>query len=72
MLAVNITKWGTKNKAVDITYQIPEIPYIHSDIFLDTLNTACRWSKQFVKKNILSIENVVNFEATPKFWGMGY
>ena len=40
--------------------------------FLATLNTACRRSKRFVKKNILSIAKVVTFEAKPKFWGMEY
>ena len=40
--------------------------------FLATLNTACRCSKQSVKKNILSVAKVVTFEATPKFWGMEY
>ena len=40
------------------------------DFFLATLNTACRRSKKSTKKNILSIAKVVNFEATPKFWGM--
>ena len=39
-------------------------------IFPETLNTACRWSKQPAKKNILSITKAVTFEATPKFWGM--
>ena len=39
-------------------------------IFPETINTVCRWSKQFAKKNILSIAMVVNFEATPKFWGI--
>ena len=38
--------------------------------FSATLNTACRWSKRFAKKNILSIAKVVTFEVTPKFWGM--
>ena len=46
------------------------IPYVHSGIFLVTLNTTCRWSKLSAKKNILSISKVVTFEATPKFWGM--
>ena len=46
------------------------IPYFHSGIFSETLNTACRWSKQSAKKTILSISKVVTFEATPKFWGM--
>ena len=36
------------------------------------LNTACRQSKRFAKKNILSIAKVVTFEATPKLWGMEY
>ena len=38
--------------------------------FLVTLNTACRWSKRSTKKNILSIDKVVAFEASSKFWGM--
>ena len=46
------------------------LPYTHSGVFPATLNTGCRWSKRFAKKNILSIAKVVNFEATPKFWGM--
>ena len=57
-------------KVVENTYQRPEIPYIHSGIFLGTLNTACRWSKKYAKKNVLSIAKVVTFEATSKFWGM--
>ena len=46
------------------------LPYVHSDIFPATLNTACRWSKRSVKENVLSISKVVTFEGTPKFWGM--
>ena len=46
------------------------LTYTHSGIFLATLNTAYRWSKRSVKKNILSIAKVVTFEVTPKFWGM--
>ena len=37
---------------------------------LATINTVCRWSKQSAKKNVLSIDRVGNFEATPKFLGM--
>ena len=48
------------------------IPYVQSAIFPATLITACRWSKQFAKKNILFISKVFTFEATPKFWGMEY
>ena len=55
---------------VENSSQRPEIPYVHSGIFLTTLNTACRRSKKSVNKNILSIAKVVNFEATAKFWGM--
>ena len=46
------------------------LPYVHSGIFPVNQNTACRWSKQSAKKNILSIAKVVTFEATPKFWGI--
>ena len=70
LLTINITKWGTKNKVVENTYQRPEIPYFHSGIFLETINTACRWSKRSAKRNILSIARVITSEATPKFWGM--
>ena len=44
-------------------------PYTHSGIFLATINTACRWSKLYAKKNLLFISKVVTFEAIPKFWG---
>ena len=44
---------------------MPKVAFV-----LATLNTACRWSKQSVKKKILSIARVVTFEATPKLWGM--
>ena len=33
LLTINITKWGTKKKVVANSSQIPEIPYVHSDIF---------------------------------------
>ena len=46
------------------------LTYVQSGIFSATLNTACRWSKLSAKKNILSVDKVVTFEATPKFWGM--
>ena len=65
-----ITKWGTKKRVLYNTSQIPEIPYAHSDIFLETIDTACRWSERPAKKYILSITKVVNFEATSKFWGI--
>ena len=48
------------------------LPYVHSGIFPETINTACIWSKRPAKKNILSIARVVTFEATSKFWGMEY
>ena len=56
---------------VENTSQRPEITYVHSGIFLETLNTACIWSKRSTKRNVLSIAKVVTFEATAKFWGMG-
>ena len=68
-LTINITKWGTKIKSVENTPQIPEIPYVHSGIFLATLNTACKQSKRSAKNKILYIAKVVTFEATPKFRG---
>ena len=40
--------------------------------FSETLNTACRWSKQSAKKNILSIAKVVTLQVKPKFWVMEY
>ena len=70
MLNINVTKWGTKKKVVENIPERPEIPYVHSGIFLVTINTTCRWSKQSTKKNILSIAKFVTFEAMPKFWGM--
>ena len=36
-----------------------------------TLNTACIWSKQSAKKNILYVARVVTFEATPNVLGYG-
>ena len=46
------------------------LTYVHSGIFLETLNTPCIWSKLSAKKKILSIDRVVAFDATPKFWDM--
>ena len=46
---------------IEISPQRPDIPYVHSGIFLATINTACIWSKLSAKKNILSIAKVVNF-----------
>ena len=40
---------------VDNTPHRPEIPYVHSGIFLATLNTDCRWSKRYANKNVLFI-----------------
>ena len=70
LLTINITNLGTKKKVVGNSSQRPEICYVHSGIFLATLNTAFICSKRSSKKNILSIANVFTFEATPKFWGM--
>ena len=40
---------------VENTSQIPEIPYVHSGIFLETLNTACIWSKWSAKKTYYTL-----------------
>ena len=69
-MTINIKKWGKKKKVVESKSQISEISYVHSGVFLATLNTACRWREQSAKKNMLSISKVVTFEAAPKFWVM--
>ena len=68
-MTINITKWGTKKKVAENTPQIPEIPYVHSGIFLATLNTTWRRSKGYAKKNTIHCQGCY-------FWGnaqvMGY
>ena len=44
------------------------IPYIHSGIFPETLNTACRKSKRFAKKTYCPLPMLLLLRIIPSSW----
>ena len=56
-----------KMNVVENTYHRPEIPYFHSGIFIETINTACRWSKLSSKIKLISIDKVVILSLQPNY-----